>query len=69
MATGYQTPREGQAALTGNHTVWLKFPDGLWYSPKDVSGIDRTIETKRHVVALRGKYGRIARLPQTRKRR
>ena len=68
MATGYSTPQEGQAARTGNHTVWLLFPDGKWYSPKEVSGLPPEIETKRHVKALEGKFVKRQVLRRTRRR-
>jgi hypothetical protein len=68
MAAGYSTPQEGQAALGGNYTVWLLYPDGRWYSPKDVSGLPRERESNRHVVALKGQYRDIRRLPRTQKK-
>ena len=45
MAVGYGTPQEGQAASSSNYTVWLLLPDGKWYSPKDISGLPREMET------------------------
>ena len=68
MAVGYGTPQEGQAASSSNYTVWLLLPDGKWYSPKDVSGLPREMETWRHVRALEGKYLRLEKLPRSRKR-
>jgi len=67
MATGYNTPEDGHQALGGNYTIWLLFPDGKWYSPKDVSGLPRVIETHRHVVALKGKYVDCVTLPRSRR--
>jgi len=67
IAIGYDTPEEGPADKTGNYTVWLRFPDGKWYSPKDVSGLSRDIETPRHVKALKGKYLERRNLPRSRK--
>jgi hypothetical protein len=56
MAIGYATPQAGQADLDGRYTVWLRMPDGKWYSPKDISGLPRRLATPRHVKALEGKY-------------
>jgi hypothetical protein len=69
MATGYDTPYEGQTARNGNYTVWLQFPDGKWYSPKDVSGLAREIATPRHVTAVKGQYLKLEKLPRSRRRK
>ena len=67
MAIGYATPQEGQKASNANYTVWLLLPDGKWYSPKEISGLPRELETSRHVKALEGKYLRLEKLPRLRK--
>jgi hypothetical protein len=68
MAIGYESPKDGQADKTGNHTVWLKSKDdGKWYSPKDISGLPRVQRTPEHVAALSGQFTERRDLPRTRK--
>ena len=69
MAVGYETPELGQTDRGGNYTVWLLFPDGKWYSPKDVSGLPRVIATPEHVAALEGQYKERRVLPRSSKGR
>jgi hypothetical protein len=68
-AIGYATPEEGQDAKTGSHTLWLLFPDGKWYSPKDVSGLPQHVASTQHLNALhkRGAYTACKVLPRSRK--
>jgi hypothetical protein len=68
MAVGYDSPQEGQAALNTNHTIWLLLRDGKWYSPKDISGLDRHLATPHHVAALEGKFLKLEKLPRSRQR-
>lgn len=68
---GYDTPELGQAARGGNFTVWLRLrfrDDGKWYSPKDVSGLDRHKSTPEHVKALDDQILERRHLPRTRRK-
>ena len=55
-AVGYKTPEEGQLDRGGNYTVCLQFPDGRWYSPKDMSGLPHVLRSPERVQALAGCY-------------
>ena len=59
------SPDQGQRATSGNHTKWVKI-GGLWYSPKDVSGLPRVLGTPEHIKALKvyGKLEDVQTLPR-----
>jgi hypothetical protein len=38
---GYSSPQEGAECARRQIYSWLLFRDGLWYSPKDKSGLSR----------------------------
>jgi hypothetical protein len=74
MAIGYRTPQEGQAANTGNHTVWIRLPgDKKWYSPKDISGMRPPSDyaTHQHLGALKREFPdlEVKRIPRSNKKR
>jgi len=55
-AIGYKTPADGLADRGGNYTIWVQIdpPDGLYYSPKDLTAgvMDRHHTTHQHLVLL-----------------
>ena len=68
MAIGYATPEEGQADLGGNYMRWLRLRDRTgWFSPKDVSGLERSKGTPGHIRALEGQIIERRKLPRARK--
>jgi hypothetical protein len=50
----FASPQEGQRALGGKFTTWVRLRDDPdhWVSPKDVSGLPRHQLTPYHVAAL-----------------